>query len=83
MSDFDLKKYLAEGKLEEKIYRDGKSYQNQEDYDKQMSFGYERGIVKKVIRQSMEDMESNPKMLTRDYIDAIIKDLEDLKISDF
>ena len=50
---------------------------------KEMSFDYERGIVKKVIRQAMEDMESNPKMLTRDYIDAIIKDLEDLKISDF
>ena len=66
MKDFDLKKYIAEGKL-----------------IKEMSFDYERGIVKKVIRQSMEDMESNPKMLTRDYIDAIIKDLEDLKISDF
>ena len=42
MDDFDLKKYLAEGKLEERIFRDGKMYQNQEDYKTQMSLEYEK-----------------------------------------
>tara|TARA_R110001632_G_scaffold15328_2_gene50733 strand:+ start:39 stop:290 length:252 start_codon:yes stop_codon:yes gene_type:complete len=83
MDDFNLKKYLAEGKLEERIFRDGKMYQNQEDYKTQMSLEYERGVVKKEVQQTLEDMESNKKLLTRDYIDEIISTLEDLKISDF
>ena len=86
MKDFDLKKYLKEDKLNENesiLSDEEKDLAITRKVEKKMSFDYERGIVKKVIRQSMEDMESNPKLLTRDYIDAIIKDLEDLKISDF
>ena len=49
----------------------------------EMSFDFERNAVKKVIRQAMEDMDSNQTLLTRDYIDTIIDRLEDLKISDF
>lgn len=83
MDKFNLKKYLAENKLDERIFRDGGMYQNQEDYETQMSLKDEREIVKKAIRQSLEDMESNSKLLTRDYIDEIISTLEDLKIGDF
>lgn len=83
MDKFNLKKYLAEGKLEERIFRDGEMYQNQEDYKTQMSLEYERGVVKKEVQQTLEDLESNKKLLTRDYIDEIISALEDLKISDF
>ena len=48
-----------------------------------MSFDNERNIVKKVVRQAMEDMDSNQTLLTRDYIDTIIDRLNDLKMSDF
>lgn len=43
----------------------------------------ERNVVQKVIRQTSEDMSSNSKILTREYIDEIINALEDLKTSDF
>jgi len=46
-------------------------------------FEYERGIVQKVIRQTIEDMSSNTALNTREYIDEIINSLEELKISDF
>ena len=51
--------------------------------DEGMSFDYERNAVKTVIRQAMEDMDSNQTLLTRDYIDTIIDRLNDLKMSDF
>ncbi len=60
-----------------------KQYLKEANINEEMSFNYEREAVKKVIRQAMEDMDSNQNLLTRDYIDTIIDRLEDLKISDF
>ncbi len=58
-------------------------YLKEADINEEMSFDYEREAVKKVIRQAMEDMDSNQTLLTRDYIDTIIDRLNDLKMSDF
>tara|TARA_R100001163_G_scaffold17913_1_gene15882 strand:+ start:611 stop:829 length:219 start_codon:yes stop_codon:yes gene_type:complete len=58
-------------------------YLEEADIKEEMSFDYERDQVKKVIRQAIEDMDSNQTLLTRDYIDTIISRLNDLKMSDF
>ena len=58
-------------------------YLEEADINEEMSFDYEREVVKKVIRQAIEDMDSNQTLLTRDYIDTIISRLNDLKMSDF
>ena len=58
-------------------------YLKEADINEEMSFDYEREAVKKVIRQAMEDMDSNQTLLTGDYIDTIIDRLNDLKMSDF
>ena len=78
--------YLKEANIDEKSNRDlydkviGNHFEKEDD---EMSFDFERNAVKKVIRQAMEDMDSNPTLLTRDYIDTIIDRLNDLKMSDF
>jgi len=81
--------YLKETKetnIDEKSNRDlydkviGNHFEKE---DEGMSFDYERNAVKTVIRQAMEDMDSNQTLLTRDYIDTIIDRLNDLKMSDF
>ena len=78
--------YLKEANIDEKSNRDlydkviGDYFEKEDD---EMSFDNERNIVKKVVRQAMEDMDSNQTLLTRDYIDTIIDRLNDLKMSDF
>ena len=78
--------YLKEANIDEKSNRDlydkviGDYFEKEDD---EMSFDNERNIVKDVIRQAMREMDSNQTILTRDYIDAIIDRLNDLKMSDF
>ncbi|MBL18588.1 MAG: hypothetical protein CMC82_01990 [Flavobacteriaceae bacterium] len=78
--------YLKEANIDEKSNRDlydkviGDYFEKEDD---EMSFDNERNIVKDVIRQAMREMDSNQTLLTRDYIDAIIDRLNDLKMSDF
>ena len=78
--------YLNEANIDEKSNRDlydkviGDYFEKEDD---EMSFDNERNIVKDVIRQAMREMDSNQTLLTRDYIDAIIDRLNDLKMSDF
>ena len=77
--------YLKEANIDEKSNRDlydkviGDYFEKEDD---EMSFDNERNIVKDVIRQAMREMDSNQTLLTRDYIDAIIDRLNDLKMSD-
>ena len=78
--------YLKEANIDEKSNRDlydkviGDYFEKEDD---EMSFDNERNMVKDVIRQAMREMDSNQTLLTRDYIDAIIDRLNDLKMSDF
>ena len=70
MDNFDLKKYLAE--YARPIGRPSHHY----------THPGERDIVHKVIDGVANDF-SQEEMSTREYIDAIIAALEELKITDF